>query len=92
MQLIPDRSPPAVLVLDALEKLVEFVARCGAHDLLAVDVVADVGHVVVPVGGDRTDAVGGLWEREELVAAERTRSSFQVEMLPSHQFRPALTG
>lgn len=52
--------PSSIGILDALQELVQLVSLSRTHDLLAVNVVADVRHVVVKVGGDVADAVGGL--------------------------------
>lgn len=77
VQLVGHGRPTAIGILDALKEPVEFVARRGPHHLLAVNVVANVGQVVVPIRRDVADTVldlgGRMGARVSYVGRERER-------------------
>jgi len=58
------RDSPGIGIFDCRQEPVELVSLRGSHNLLSVLVVSDVRKVVVPVGRDVSDSVGGLRESE----------------------------
>ena len=58
-------NSPRIGVFDCRQEPVELVSLSGSHNLLSVLVVSDVRKVVVPVGRDVSDSVGGLKGRRK---------------------------